>query len=745
MTRIAIALAVGLLAASGATFASVSGPDDPPRPDRDSGAPDADGGAPKADRDGDKVFDDLEEKIAGRNRGERVRVIVKLEKPATGKRVRELKRRVGDFSVKYRYSVVKAFAGRVTVGQVRALARQSVVVHVEEDSRVHALNDSTQSSFGVTAARNDAAGLDGNSDGDAGSYSKDDRVAAVIDTGIDPDHLDLDGGKVIAFKDFVNDETTAYDDEGHGTHVSGTIAGDGDGHPDKLYKGAAPNAALVGVKVLNQNGSGTMSDVTAGIDWVVQNKATYGIEAINLSLGASGCADGTDSTSLAVNNAHDAGIVVAVAAGNEGPGTCTIGSPGAAAKALTVGAMADMGELGFYQAYFSSRGPTADGRIKPDVSAPGVDVTSAQSGTTNGYDTFSGTSMATPFVAGVALLMRDATPSLTSQQVKDKIRETAIDWARGGDNTSVGGTGPDIDYGAGRLDAYAAIKSAGAAIDSPPVMPAHDLREGSLSGTGAQVDHSVEVKETNLPIAATMIISDVETGTSRDPDFDLYLIDPSGTQVDESEFITRQEEVQLLPTMTGTWTVRVKSYRGSGNYFVDISAPTEDTTPPAAPTGLTATPGDGEVALDWSDNSESDLAGYNVYRSTSAGGPYNKLNGSLLTTSQYTDSSANNGTTYFYVVKAVDTSGNLSNSSAEVSAIPGALEVRADFNGDGFADLAVGAPGEDGSGSATDIGVVNVLYGSASGLASAGARQFTQTQAGGPDDGADDRFGAAVG
>ena len=549
---------------------------DPPRP------------PVKADRDRNKIFDDLEARLARLAAGDNVGVIVLLRDPATPQRIDALLGKVGRFDVTHRFSIVNGFAATMTKGQVQALARQPEVVHVEENSIVRTFNDSAQQSFGVTKARADAPSLDGDADGAVGTYSKDDLVAAVIDTGIDPNHQDLNGGKVIAFKDYVNWRTSPYDDNGHGTHVAGTIAGD-------VMAGVAPAAALVGVKVLNAQGSGTAANITAAIDWVVQNKDVYGIEAINLSLGASGCANGTDTNSLAVNRAHDAGIVVAVAAGNEGPGTCTSGSPGAAAKALTVGAIADLGVNGFKQADFSSRGKTADGRIKPDVSAPGVTITSAASGTASGYANMSGTSMATPFVAGVALLMRDANPALSSQQVKDHVMATAVDWGRGGDNKTAGSTGADIDYGAGRLDAYAALKAGGAPINSPPAAPRHELREGSLSATGAAVDYPLTVTDTQFPIAATLLHT-YSGASATTPDFDLYLLNPSGTQVAAAQNLTeRQEELGYKPTSTGTYTLRVRSYSGSGGFFVDISAGLGvDTT---APTITSVAPGDGATAV----------------------------------------------------------------------------------------------------------------------------------------------------
>ena len=553
----ALAMAVGGAVAAPTAASAQKGPDP------------ADKAKPvKADKDRDKVFDDLEARLAGAPADAKAGVIVTLNAPASPSAVDSLKRGVGDFPVGHRYSVINGFSASLKKGQIEALARRGDVAQVEEDSPVHATNASAQASFGVTEARADNGNLDGG-DGVSG-YSAGDLVAAVIDTGIDAAHQDLDGGKVLGWVDYVAGRTTPYDDNDHGTHVAGTIAGDGSTGQDG--QGVAPAAGLVGLKVLDYAGNGSMSNVTAAIDWVVANKATFGIEAINLSLGTSGCSDGTDATSLAVNRAHNAGIVVAVAAGNSGSGTCTIGSPGAATGALTVGAMADMGAGGFKQAYFSSRGKTADGRIEPDISAPGVNINSADANTVNGLRLMSGTSMATPFVAGVSLLMLDANPGRTPPQVHDAMITKAQDWGRGGDNRTGGTRGRDIDYGAGRLDSYAALGTVDASLTSPPAVPNHGIAEGSLSGSGAYRDYWINVTDTRFPVAVTLIHSSVSGGTSFNPDFDLYLYNPSGTLVARAETIRRQEDVSFQPTATGWYRLRVRSYKGSGGFFVDVSA-----------------------------------------------------------------------------------------------------------------------------------------------------------------------------
>jgi serine protease AprX len=540
-------------------------------------------GAPTtADLEGDKVFDDLSDQLNGIDAGDDVKVIVRLTGKLTRARADSVKHLVGPFRYDAWLPIIDGFAATVTKSQVAALASLDSVTSIEKNGVVRALNNSAQASFGVTQARLHQPSLDGDRNNNVNQYVPDDVVVAVIDTGIDAAHPQLDEGKVMAF---VNCQqpvsgtctpTTALDDNDHGTHVAGTVAGDGDN--DANYKGVAPAAGLVGIKVLDDQGSGTDAEVIAGIQWAVANRVLHGIDVINLSLGSSGCNSGTDGTAAAANAAA-ATLVVVVAAGNEGPETCTVGSPGSAQDVITVGAMADTGVTfgplreevpGFNQAYFSSRGPTLDARVKPDISAPGVQITSADANSGGAYQTFNGTSMATPFVAGVAALMLDHNGTLTHAQIKSTLMSTAVDW---------GPSGPDIDYGAGRLDAFAAIKAlGGTTLGGPPPAPSHALVSGSLTGTGDFAVHPVQVPATEFPIAATLIMTAFVAGQT---DFDLYLYAPDGTTLLlSSEFTTRQEEVGALPTNAGTYFLRVESFEGSGPYILDISVGTPASPPP---------------------------------------------------------------------------------------------------------------------------------------------------------------------
>ncbi len=302
-----------------------------------------------------------------------------------------------------------------------------------------------------------------------------------------------------------------------------------------------------------------------------------------MSLGTSSSSDGTDTVSLAVNQAAEAGIIPVVAAGNSGPGRYTIGAPGAAQQAITVTAMADVSEGGFGLASFASRGPTRDDRIKPDIAGPGVAITAPRAGTRDGYITFSGTSMATPFVSGVIALMLAANPNLTVEAVWQILAETAEDW---------GLPGRDPDYGWGRLDAHAAVQRAGAFPDgSPPAVPAHVTIGGRIDQDGGQAEHPVTVSDTAYPLAVTMLMAE---STNPDiPDLDLFLYGPDGQEVASSTGTNRQEQLSATVTEPGTYRLVVRSYRGTGDYVLDVSGAATDDTPDRPPTVAIEAPEEG--------------------------------------------------------------------------------------------------------------------------------------------------------
>jgi serine protease AprX len=265
--------------------------------------------------------------------------------------------------------------------------------------------------------------------------------------------------RVAHFKDFVNGRTTPYDDWGHGTHVSGIIAGNGY-DTWGLREGIAPGSHIVSLKALDSNGAGSISNVIAAIDYAVANKDAYRIRVINLSLSAGVYESyNTDPLTLAAKRAVESGLVVVASAGNRGksatgtPQYGAIGAPGNAPWVLTVGASSTNGTVARRDdtvALYSSRGPTMyDHAAKPDLVAPGTAMVSLSdpnsrmyvekaSALTSGglsgltfkpYLTLSGTSMAAPVVAGTVALMLHANPSLTPNAVKAILQYTAQEYA----------------------------------------------------------------------------------------------------------------------------------------------------------------------------------------------------------------------------------------------------------------------------------------------------------------------------
>ncbi|MFI6266823.1 S8 family serine peptidase [Micromonospora sp. NPDC051006] len=253
----------------------------------------------------------------------------------------------------------------------------------------------------------------------AGRDGKGVRVA-VLDTGVDSTHPDL-AGRIAEAQDF-SGSGSARDGHGHGTHVAATIAGSG-AASEGLRKGVAPGAQLLVGKVLDDGGSGYSSSIIAGMEWAAHS----GAKVVSMSLGGS-ASDGTDPMSQAVNDlTAETGALFVIAAGNEGTPR-SVGSPGAATAALTVGAVDRDDNL----ADFSSRGPRlGDNGLKPEITAPGVGIIAARAaGTTMGtpvgdaYTTASGTSMATPHVAGAAAILAQDHPDWTAGKLKDALVST---------------------------------------------------------------------------------------------------------------------------------------------------------------------------------------------------------------------------------------------------------------------------------------------------------------------------------
>ncbi|MFG1997944.1 S8 family peptidase [Spirillospora sp. NPDC048911] len=266
---------------------------------------------------------------------------------------------------------------------------------------------------------------------------------AVLDTGVDATHPDL-AGRIAETQNF-SQSADVVDRVGHGTHVAATVAGTGEAAEGER-KGVAPDASLLIGKVLNDEGEGELSDLIAGAEWAAPRA-----KVVNMSLGASEPSDGTDPVSQALDKLTAAhGSLFVVAAGNTG-GLADISTPAAADSALTVGAV-DGGDT---LADFSSRGPRP-GRYaaKPEIVAPGVDIVAARAaGTTMGepvdarYTASSGTSMATPHVAGAAALIAQRHPDWKPAQIKAALTGSA-DPAKGGDA---------FERGTGRLNAATAV------------------------------------------------------------------------------------------------------------------------------------------------------------------------------------------------------------------------------------------------------------------------------------------------
>ncbi len=384
------------------------------------------------DKDRDEIHDAVWMAVAGMSGGGwvdddgRIGVIVDFDHTPTEEDEILLEESI-DFIVQWRYHLIDSIAGKVAVDHLHELTEIEGVVLVELDGRLEVQMEDVVPYHGVDTVWEDTG------------YTGTGSVVAIIDTGIDSDHVGLDDlddnnetddPKVIAFYDPVNTpdltngtEVKAYDDQGHGTHCAGITAGTG--APEMVHVGVAPQAQLVGVKVLDSGGSGSFATVMAGMEWTVDKKHVFNIRAASMSLGGPGAIEWTSSEEESVNRMGNRmmaeGIALFIAAGNSaGPGT--IGTPGSAEDVITVGSLDKNGAIAAY----SSEGPTEENRVKPNIAFIGSDVMAPDFNTGNGYTAKSGTSMATPGAAGLAALMYQANPDISPFDVRNIMQETAI-------------------------------------------------------------------------------------------------------------------------------------------------------------------------------------------------------------------------------------------------------------------------------------------------------------------------------
>ncbi|RVU28614.1 peptidase [Streptomyces antnestii] len=329
------------------------------------------------------------------------------------------------------------------------------------DAKVKALLD--KSTKQVHAPEAWAAGYDGKG-----------TKVAVLDTGVDTDHPDLKG-RVAESKNFTDSDTTG-DHQGHGTHTTSTVGGTGAASGGKK-RGVAPGTTLLNGKVLNDSGSGATSWIIAGMQWAVDQKA----DVVSMSLGNPSELDCSDPMSQATQelarSAKDTLFVIA--AGNSGPSNNTVSAPGCVPEVLTVGAV----DRDDSTAYFSSRSPVQRTHtLKPEIAAPGVAISAAAAGGRGvyAYQSMSGTSMATPHVAGAAAIVKQRHPDWNAQQIKSALVSSA-DAAIPGDVRETGG---------GRLDVKAAIDET--------VLGASAVQGGSFNWPQSGADRTtVDVPYTN--------------------------------------------------------------------------------------------------------------------------------------------------------------------------------------------------------------------------------------------------------
>ncbi len=373
-----------------------------------------------------------------RRKGKAIRIIVRFKRQLSAARLRRIRKRLGGRNAPFlrQLSIINAIHCIASEVCLKRLCGMKGVGRIYLDrirrSKLHIATPSIGSS--AVQRRQGLAGQGIN--------------VAIIDTGVYP-HPDLTRpvNRIVAFKDFVNNRTKPYDDNGHGTHMAGDVAGNGTMSGGK-YKGPAPKAGIVAVKALNRSGDGYDSTIIRAIGWCIANRKRLKLRIVTLSLGGTAgvpCRD--DPLCQAVEKAVRSGLTVFTAAGNAGPGRGTIESPGTSPSSITVGASDDRRSLtqaGDRVTAFSSRGPAAGGGRKPDLVAPGVAIVSLRAPLSKldrqyshqrvgkHYFWLSGTSVSAAIAAGAAAQLLQRRRKLSPRGVKTALKRNAFSLGEGG-------------------------------------------------------------------------------------------------------------------------------------------------------------------------------------------------------------------------------------------------------------------------------------------------------------------------
>ena len=432
----------------------------------------------------------------------------------------------------FRYAL-NGYSVEMTEKEAIRLSSDPRVKFIEEDGVVYANATQTGATWGLDRIDQRDRPADGNYNyTPTGSGVN----AYIIDTGIRRTHSNF-GGRAFAGYDAIGDGQNSNDCNGHGTHVAGTVG--------STTWGVAKSVRLYAVRVLGCNGSGSNSGVIAGIDWVANNHVKPAVA--NMSLGG-GASTATDN---AVQNAINAGVTMVVAAGNENQNACNV-SPARAANAITVGSTTSTDA----RSSFSNFGTCVD------IFAPGSSITSTWSTSDTATNTISGTSMASPHVAGVAALYLQNNTTASPSAVRNAIVGTASS----GKLSSIGTGSPNLLL-------YSLLSGGSPPPPPPPPSGCGGIGyNGSLSGTGANAYHG---DSSGYYYSAG---SGAHAGNLTGPsgtDFDLYLQKWNGSAwavAARSEGTTSTESINYNGT-AGYYRWRVYSYSGSGSYSLCTTRP----------------------------------------------------------------------------------------------------------------------------------------------------------------------------